>query len=362
MNNIQISQNKNSNNHYILTHLNSNAKNKFSHSKKNENYKNKIIINNTNIINNNFDNLLSNSNNHENNNQCQQNNIHNNNLISLTGINISYSELARHLHSRKSTANNTRAKNSKETSMEKTHSSIGKIYKQSSHYKIVSTQTDKEKESEKEKEACENFLLTQETQDFFINNSFKKKNKRNSCLKYNNSNNFNNISQIFKNSSSNLYTSNSNSNINIPNLVGSYSFVNNGKTTKDNSMFTNLNSLKASNYFNIPTMNNSTNVSYNNLNNQHSNNINLGYLNNNRNNNCRNNATKDNNHILNYNDSAKNLMKTNNQNDIEGPEILHCFYVNILQQNKKLAFKFENCEEEIISSFNEGDNSNTFAL
>ncbi len=40
------------------------------------------------------------------------------------------------------------------------------------------------------------------------------------------------------------------------------------------------------------------------------------------------------------------LMK--GKNDIEGPEELHTFYVNIMQQNKGLAFKFENLNFEEI--------------
>jgi hypothetical protein len=40
------------------------------------------------------------------------------------------------------------------------------------------------------------------------------------------------------------------------------------------------------------------------------------------------------------------------KNEIDGPEDLHAFYVNILQQNKILAYKFENfpCEEDIPSN------------
>ena len=38
------------------------------------------------------------------------------------------------------------------------------------------------------------------------------------------------------------------------------------------------------------------------------------------------------------------------KNDIEGPEELHMFYVNILQQNKSLAYKFENFEDDDIYS------------
>jgi len=35
-----------------------------------------------------------------------------------------------------------------------------------------------------------------------------------------------------------------------------------------------------------------------------------------------------------------------NKNEIEGPEELHMFYVNILQQNKSLKYKFENFEDD----------------
>ncbi len=59
-----------------------------------------------------------------------------------------------------------------------------------------------------------------------------------------------------------------------------------------------------------------------------------------------------------------NLKKSyQNNNDIEGPEVLHFFYVNILQQNKNLAFRFENCEDENNNTnfLNEFENTNTFA-
>ena len=49
-----------------------------------------------------------------------------------------------------------------------------------------------------------------------------------------------------------------------------------------------------------------------------------------------------------------------NSSDIEGPEALHFFYVNILQSNKNLAYKFENCEDDNFF-LNEFDNTNTFA-
>ncbi len=378
--------------------------------------KSQVILSSKNLINNHYKNDNISKNNIKNKKNITINKKNNNgNLINLNGINISYSEIAKHLHSRKSTTSNIKVKNSNETSLEKTQSSITKIKNQPSNLKILSTQTDKEKEGEKEKEFINNVLLTQE---FFFNNSFEKK-KRNSSLKYNISDCMNskfvNNSQIYKNSLSNLNTSNSNSNINIPNLGGSYSFVNNSKTTKDNSSIFMVNSLKrCNNNYNIQTNNsfknsgnintstnnennqiicNHDNINYKNFNNDNINsngwnqtknsltNLNNGNSNYNRNSNIKsnfvngntnsannysnsnfNNTTNTNhinNYLLSYNESVKNYIKLNKKIDIEGPENLHFFYVDTLQKNKNLAFKFENCEEDNFFSLNHCENSNT---
>ena len=331
-------------------------------------------MNNNSITNNNFNNI---------NNIC--NNINNNynniqsNLINLNGINISYSEIAKHLHSRKNTASNTKAKNSNENSQEKLYSSQKKInnYKLPTSNKILPMQIDcinklnnnniinynniskeiSEKENYKDTSAAESVLRTQ---DCFFNNSFKKK-KRNSSLKYNFTHGFNNISQIFRNSSSNLHTSHSNCNVNTPNLCESHSCVNNSKTTKENSM---ANTMKGSNFYNLPSNNSFVNRSCNNRNNKNSFNFNCTNAGNNQNDLSKINFfnNPNNNYLLSYNDSTKflNFGRTNYPNDIEGPELLHFFYVNILQQNKKLAFKFENCQEENSVSLQENE-TNTFS-
>ncbi len=50
--------------------------------------------------------------------------------------------------------------------------------------------------------------------------------------------------------------------------------------------------------------------------------------------------------------STMRMTKINNTNEIDGPEELHLFYVNIFHNNKKLAYKFENSSiknEEVFS-------------
>ena len=42
--------------------------------------------------------------------------------------------------------------------------------------------------------------------------------------------------------------------------------------------------------------------------------------------------------------SSNSSFKVKNNVDIEGPEELHSFYVGLIQQNKNLAFKFENLD------------------
>ena len=347
-------------------------KNKVINSSKVKPFKNDLIINNNNIINQNYNNI---NNIYTNKFPCSNINNNNNqgNLINLNGINISYSELAKHLHSRKNISTNNKAKNSKEKSVEKMHSSLKKInnFKQPSSFKILSMQNEtndnskenqnnKEKQSEKESTPEKNILLLR---DCFFNNSFKRK-KRNVSLKYNFPLGFNNISQFFKNSSSNLNTSNSISNINAANLGGSYSFANNSKTTKENSILNSMaNTMKGSNFFNFLYNNSFVNSSCNNLYNKSSINFNHGNTGQNRNAFSKSNFLNNlNNNMLCHNDSIKclNFGRTNNPSEIEGPELLHFFYVNILQQNKKLAFKFENCEQENSFILNENE-TNAFA-
>lgn len=375
---LNLQNNKNNfHNNYGINNLISTKNRGINSSSKIKQTKNDIIINNNSIINNNFHNL-----NHlYNNNNNNINKDNQSNLINLNGINISYSELAKHLHSRKNTATNTKAKNSNENSQEKKHSSLKKINNsiQAASLKIIPNQNennktnvnksnhdydkeDSQKINRTKTNAAENILLRQ---DCFFNNSFKKK-KRNASLKYNFSHGLNNISHILRNSSSNLNTSNSNCNVNAsPNLCESYSFGNNSKTTKENTILNSMgNTMKGSNFYNFPSNNSFVNSSSNNLNNKssiHFNCSNAGY---NRNAYSKSNFLNNlnNNNLLTYNDSIKylNFGKTNNPNDIEGPELLHFFYVNILHQNKKLAYKFENCPEENSVIMHENE-TNTFA-
>lgn len=47
-------------------------------------------------------------------------------------------------------------------------------------------------------------------------------------------------------------------------------------------------------------------------------------------------------------------IKKNNI-DIEGPEELHSFYVGLIQQNKSLAFKFENLDRYLHTKLDDDD-------